>query len=222
MRLRRKCVTELHSPALQESRPRCRATWLVQIVHAGKTESVWPEQPWPERTHHATSENGSANTTTILQLTIALDDVLNLGKEGQAWIFLWKMTTLTAMTATFLSRRALLLPAAQRVLFEARKSGSLPQLQELHPGASERHFCPLTSRQNRLRRVRRYGPWQKSQTMTDENDTPPHPDADYDAGLRERHPKWPVASHLSVSLCCLTCRLSRVSCPCCFSTSSMS
>ena len=33
---------------------------LVQIVHAGKTDAVLPEQPWPERTHHVTSENGWA------------------------------------------------------------------------------------------------------------------------------------------------------------------
>ena len=31
---------------------------LVQIVKAGKTDAVLPEQPWPERTHHVTSENG--------------------------------------------------------------------------------------------------------------------------------------------------------------------
>ena len=27
---------------------------LVQIVHAGKTDAVLPEEPWPERTHHVT------------------------------------------------------------------------------------------------------------------------------------------------------------------------
>ena len=31
---------------------------LVQIVHAGKTDAVLPEQPWPELTHHVISENG--------------------------------------------------------------------------------------------------------------------------------------------------------------------
>ena len=30
---------------------------LVQIVHADKTDAVLPEQPWPERTLHVTSEN---------------------------------------------------------------------------------------------------------------------------------------------------------------------
>ena len=29
---------------------------LVQIVQAGRTDAVLPEQPWPERTHHVTSE----------------------------------------------------------------------------------------------------------------------------------------------------------------------
>ena len=31
---------------------------LLQIVQAGKTDAVLLEQPWPERTHHVTSENG--------------------------------------------------------------------------------------------------------------------------------------------------------------------
>ena len=81
---------------------------LVQIVHAGRTDAVLPEQPWPERTHHVTSENGWATTTTILQLAAALHNVLNPSREGQSWILLWDMTnihasesTLTAMRATF-------------------------------------------------------------------------------------------------------------------------
>ena len=37
----------------------------VQIVHAGKTDAVLLEQPWLEHTHHVTSENGWATTTTI-------------------------------------------------------------------------------------------------------------------------------------------------------------
>ena len=45
---------------------------LVQIVRAGKRDAVLPEQPWLERTHHATSENGWATTTTILQLATTL------------------------------------------------------------------------------------------------------------------------------------------------------
>ena len=61
---------------------------LVQIVHAGKTDAVLPEKPWPERTRHVTSENGWATTTTLLQLAAALDDVMNPNKEGQSWILL--------------------------------------------------------------------------------------------------------------------------------------
>ena len=34
---------------------------LVQIVHAGKTDAVLPEKPWPERTHHVISDNGWGN-----------------------------------------------------------------------------------------------------------------------------------------------------------------
>ena len=45
---------------------------LVQIVHAGKTDAVLPEQPWPEHTRHVTSENGWATTTRILQFADSL------------------------------------------------------------------------------------------------------------------------------------------------------
>ena len=57
---------------------------LVQIVHVGKTDAVLPEQPLPEHTHHVTSEIGWANTTTLLQLTATLDNVLKPSREGQA------------------------------------------------------------------------------------------------------------------------------------------
>ena len=61
---------------------------LVQIVHAGKTDAVLPEQPWKEQTRHVTSENGWATTTTVLQLAASLDNVMNPGREGQSWILL--------------------------------------------------------------------------------------------------------------------------------------
>ena len=79
---------------------------LVQIVHAGKTDAVLPEQPWPERTHHVTSENGWATTTTLLQLTATLDDVMNPGREGQSWILLWDMASIHASEATLAAMKA--------------------------------------------------------------------------------------------------------------------
>ena len=79
---------------------------LVQIVQAGKTDAVLPERPWPERTHHVTSENGRATTTTILQLTATLDKVLNPSREGQAWILLWDMARIHASEATLAAMRA--------------------------------------------------------------------------------------------------------------------
>ena len=79
---------------------------LVQIVHAGKTDAVLPEQPWPERTHHVTSENGWATTTTLLQLAASLDNVLNPGREGQSWILLWDMASIHASEATLAAMRA--------------------------------------------------------------------------------------------------------------------
>ena len=41
------------------------------------------------------------------------------------------------------SRRAALPPAAQHVVLAALRRGRLPQLLKLHPGAGERHSCPL-------------------------------------------------------------------------------
>ena len=79
---------------------------LVQIVHAGKTDAVLPEKPWPERTHHVTSENGWATTTTLLQHAVTLDDVMNPSKEGQAWILLWDTASIHASEATLAAMRA--------------------------------------------------------------------------------------------------------------------
>ena len=44
------------------------------------------------------------------------------------------------------SRRAVLHPAAQHVVLAALRRCRLPQLQELHPDAGERHACPLRHR----------------------------------------------------------------------------
>ena len=51
------------------------------------------------------------------------------------------------------SRRVVLHPATKHVVHAALRRGRLPQLQELHPRASERHSCPLRHR----RLVRRLG-----------------------------------------------------------------
>ena len=75
-------------------------------MHAGKTDAVLPEKPWPLHTHHVTSENGWANTTTLLQLAATLDDVLNPSKEGQAWIILWNMASIHASEATLAAMKA--------------------------------------------------------------------------------------------------------------------
>ena len=58
------------------------------------------------------------------------------------------------MKAKFPHRRTPLQPAAQHGLLAALRRCRLRQLQELHPGASERHSCPLRPR--RLVRRRRH------------------------------------------------------------------
>ena len=71
----------------------------VQIVHARKTDAVLPEQLWRGQTHHVPSENGWATTTALLQLTATMDDVMNPGKEEQAWILFWDMANIHAARA---------------------------------------------------------------------------------------------------------------------------
>ena len=93
---------------------------LVQIVHAGKTHAVLPEQPW-----QSTVIMSRQTTTTILQLTTALDDVLNPGKEGQAWILLWDMASTHASADTLTAMKA----AAQHVVLVFRSFKSCIQAQ---------------------------------------------------------------------------------------------
>ena len=54
--------------------------------------------------------------------------------------------TTTAMKGEVPSRRAVLHPAAQHLALAALRPGRLPKIKELHPGASERHSCPLRPR----------------------------------------------------------------------------
>ena len=64
--------------------------------------------PSPGRSALTTSlrRTGWATTTTILQLAAALDNVLNPGREGQSWIFLWDMASIHASEATLTAMRA--------------------------------------------------------------------------------------------------------------------
>ena len=124
---------------------------LVQIVHAGKTDAVLPEQPWPEHTHHVTSENGWA-TTTLLQLAATLEDVLNSGKEDKrgsssgTWPATRQRDHAGRHEGRLPSRRAVLHPAAQHVVLAAMRHGSLQQFQEQHPDGSEHDAGPLRPR----------------------------------------------------------------------------
>ena len=79
---------------------------LVPIVHAGNTDEVLLEEPWALHTSHVTSENGWATTTTLLQLTATLDDVMNPGKERKSWTLLWDMPSIHASEATLAAMQA--------------------------------------------------------------------------------------------------------------------
>ena len=69
--------------------------WCRSCTRARQTPSC-RSNPWPERTHHVTSENGWATKTTHLQLTATLDNVLNKNREGQAWILRRDMASIHA------------------------------------------------------------------------------------------------------------------------------
>ena len=57
-------------------------------------------------TSHVISENGWATTTTLLQLTATLDDVMNPGMERQSWTLLWDMPSIHASEATLAAMMA--------------------------------------------------------------------------------------------------------------------
>ena len=106
-----------------------------------KTDAVLPAQPWPPRTHHVTSENGWAATTTLLQLTAALHDVMNPSKEGQSWALFWDMASTHASEATM---------AAMRVTFPHVVLCFIPPhstswLQDLHPRRMRAPLLPAPS-----------------------------------------------------------------------------
>ena len=80
---------------------------LVQIVQAGKTDAVLPEQPWPERTHHVTSENGWGHDDDAPAAHSHIGRACSIqSKEGQAWILLWDMASIHASEATLAAMRA--------------------------------------------------------------------------------------------------------------------
>ena len=130
---------------------------LVQIVHAGKTDAVLPEQPWPEHTRHVTERLGhddhdpaargqSGRRDEPKQRRTGMDPSLGHGQHPR------QRGHPGRHQGRFPTRRAVLHPAAKHVLLAALRRGRLPQLQELHPGASERHSCPLRPRRH-LRRL---------------------------------------------------------------------
>ena len=108
---------------------------LVHIVQA--------EQPWPERTHHVTSENGWASTTTILQLTATLDDVMKPGREGQAQghgQHPRQRGHPGRHAGRSPTRRTVLHPATKHVVLAALRRG---RLQQFSRAASRRKRAPL-------------------------------------------------------------------------------
>ena len=78
---------------------------LVQIVRAGRTDAVLLKEPWPEHTRHVTSENGWATTTTLLQLTATLDNVLI---PDPTRTNVWDMASINASEATLTAVKAAL------------------------------------------------------------------------------------------------------------------
>ena len=134
-----------HSRRAIQERPRhsqslsawvIRLGHVVQIVRADKANAVFPAQPWPPHTHHATSDNGWATTWTILELADVLDHVMNpdpLLGHGQ---YSRQRRLTSRHGGVTASRRAVLHPTAQHFVLAAMRLGHIPQLQDLRPDAS--------------------------------------------------------------------------------------
>ena len=122
---------------------------LVQIVHAGKTDAVLPEQPWPPalsprhvrergnddhdpavRGHIGRRDESEQRRTSVHPSLGHGQHPRQRGHPGRH-------------EGRFPTRRAVLHPATRHVVLAALRRGRLPQLQELHPDAGERHSCPL-------------------------------------------------------------------------------
>ena len=81
------------------SMDRARLDMLVQIVHGqDRRRLAGAALAGAHSPLHIRERLGT--TTTMMQLTAALDDVMNLGKEGQAWILLWDMASIHSSEAT--------------------------------------------------------------------------------------------------------------------------
>ena len=132
---------------------------LVQHTRAGQTPSC---RSSPGRGALTTTRPRTAGPRRRRSCSSRppLDDVLNPSREGQSWILLlWDMANIHASEATMTATKATF-PHVVLCLIPPRKlrTGTpaiwrLPQLQELHPDAGERHSCPLRHR----RLVRRLG-----------------------------------------------------------------
>ena len=79
---------------------------LVQIVHAGKTGAVLPEQSWPERTRHVTSENGWAHDDHDLAARGRSRQRAQSRQRRTIVDLLWDMASIHASEATLAAMRA--------------------------------------------------------------------------------------------------------------------
>ena len=122
---------------------------LVQIVHAGKTDAVLPEQPWPERTHHVifrqrlghddhdpAARGHSGQHSEPAQRRAVVDPPLGHGQRPR------QRGHPGRHAGHIPSRRARLPPTTKHVVPAALRRGRLPQLQELHSEAGDHDSCP--------------------------------------------------------------------------------
>ena len=121
--------------------------WCKSYTRARQTPSC-RSSPGP-CTLIASSENGWATTTTILQLAASLDDAVNpssvdpslgLGQHPRQRGHPFRHE------GRFPTRLCCASSATKHFVLAALRRGRLPQLQERHPDAGERHSCPLRPR----------------------------------------------------------------------------
>ena len=88
---------------------------LLQILHAEKTTAVLPQEPFPPHSLRTFSENGSAISSTTVELAIASDGVINPAGHSRAWILLWEMASVHASEVTLCFHEGVV--ASCRVVF---------------------------------------------------------------------------------------------------------
>ena len=152
---------QLQGNSKEPRRSRSPSAWTVTRwtcwcrLCAGKTDAVLPEQPWPprhigERLGHdddaPAAHSHIGRRAQSRQGGTVVDPPLGHGQHPR------QRGHPGCHEGRIHSHCAVFHPATKHFVLAALRRGRLPQLEELHPGASERHPCPLRPRRHLRKR----------------------------------------------------------------------